>query len=78
MLHVEQRFPTSFYAPQRWGTADGCMPFQVCAQYFRAMHAGLALDALTTARGIGLAFGDPDSPHRPHEDAIAQAFPPTA
>lgn len=74
MLHVEQRWPGSFYAPLRWGTADGCMPFAVCWMYFRAMRAGLALDALTTARGIGLAFGDPGAARKPMDTAIDEAF----
>ncbi|MEA3245260.1 MAG: hypothetical protein U9Q74_03790 [Gemmatimonadota bacterium] len=50
------------------------MPFAVCWMYFRAMRAGLALDALATARGIGLAFADPDSPRKPADVAIAEAF----
>lgn len=74
MLHVERAFPGSFYAPRRWGTADGCMPFAVCWCYFRAMRAGLALDALTTARGIGLAFASSDSPRNPTDAAIAEVF----
>jgi hypothetical protein len=77
MLHVEHRFPHIFYAPGRWGTADGCMPFRLCLAYFEFMHATLALDALQTARGIGIAFGDPDGPHNAGADAIADAFPRT-
>jgi len=75
MLHVEQRFPSSFYAPHRWDTDDGCMPFRICWAYFSALQAGLALDAITLAQGIGLAFSGEEG--REHLDAtVRRAFPP--
>ena len=75
MLHVEQRYPNSFYAPGRWTTADGCMPFRVCWAYFSAIRSGSALDALNTARGIGLAFADKKDGRDAAADALAEAFP---
>jgi hypothetical protein len=75
MLHVEHRFPHAFYAPGRWDTADGYIPFRLCWIYFDFLRATLALDALQTARGIGIAFADPDAPRSAGEDAIRDAFP---
>ena len=75
MLHVEARFPAAFYAPARWGTADGCMPFKVCLCYFEFLHALTALDASGTARAIGVAFGGSDDGASAGEALFADAFP---
>ncbi len=75
MFHVEQRFPHAFFAPGRWETADGYMPFGLVWAYFGAMRAGLALDALTMARAIGIALADTKGGEHPADVAIAEAFP---
>lgn len=75
MLHVERLFPHAYYAPTRWNTVDGYIPFQVCWAYFNFTHAIAATDALATARGIGLAFAGPDADGDPGARAIADAYP---
>lgn len=71
---MERAFPGAFYAPLRWGTPDGCMPFRVCWAYFHALDMGRALEALDTARGIGLAFGGEDG-RSAIDDVARTAFP---
>jgi len=51
------------------------MPYKVCWVFFHFLQAGLALDALTTARGIGLAFADQESGGDAVGDAFTQAYP---
>lgn len=53
-----------YYAPRRWPTADGFVPFRLMWVYWRARRSADALAALATARGISLAFGDGETGER--------------
>ena len=76
LLHCELRLGAQFiYAPGRWDTADGCVPVRVVWAYFAALTMGQALDALTTARGIGLAFGSEDAGAKARLAAFDDAYP---
>jgi hypothetical protein len=76
LLHCEQRLGASWvYAPGRWDTADGCVPVRIAWATFTALAMGRALDALTTARGIGLALGSGDAAPRAVEDAFRESYP---
>lgn len=78
LLHCELRFGAQFiYAPGRWDTEDGCVPVRVVWAYFAALTMGHALDALTTARGIGLAFGSEEAGERARTAAVDEAYPPS-
>ena len=51
------------------------MPVRVVWAYFRALDMGRAIDALTTARGIGLALGSEDTAQRRVEETLNAAYP---
>lgn len=77
LLHCELRFGSAFaYAPARWGTTDGGPPVRIVWAYFAAVAMGRAMDAMDTARGIGLAFTDPAGAIvSPLDAAQNEAFP---
>jgi hypothetical protein len=75
MLHVEHHFPSSFYCPSRWDTADGCMPYKLVWVFFAAKQGQLGLDALAVMRGIGMAFAEPDAAREGINAALKAAFP---
>ncbi len=75
-IQCEQHFgPAWVYAPLRWGTSDGCVPFTVVWAYFAALAMGRARVSIDTARGIGLAFGSEDAGKRAFTAAVDEAFP---
>lgn len=64
------------YAPHRWKTDDGFVPFPVCWIYWRALDMRAALDALATARAIGIAFGDGEAAVKARRAVLDDALPP--
>ncbi len=75
LLHCEQQLGAAWvYAPGRWGTSDGCVPFRVVWCYFHALDMRRAVTALDTAHGIGLALGG-ENAQRSFDAASDQAFP---
>lgn len=76
VVQCEQRYGAGwYYAPGRWPTDDGFVPFALVAHYWRAIGAEHALDALNTARGIALAFADGDQSEIARKRAVEQAYP---
>jgi hypothetical protein len=65
-----------YYAPGRWPTADGIVPYRIVWPTFAAMQGLKTMDALATAHGIGLAFAGEDQSRRLFERAIDEAYPP--
>jgi len=63
------------YAPGRWDTVDGCVPVRLVWSYFAAISMGRALDAIDTARGIGLALGSEEAGARVRKAIADEAFP---
>jgi hypothetical protein len=78
LFHVEDRLGGSWvHAPGRWDTSDGCAPVRIVWAYFSALSMGRAVDAITTARGIGLAFGSADAEGaRARSEIFDEAYPP--
>jgi len=58
ILHVQQRFPGTYYAPRRWRTRDGCMPYHVLLAYWHSMWSGYAMERLHLARAVALSRGN--------------------
>ena len=76
LAHCEARLGAAWvYAPGRWPTADGCVPVRVAWATFQFLGMHRAMDALVTARGIGLAFGTEDAGRRAISQAVDEAFP---
>ena len=76
LLHCELRYGAAWvYAPGRWPTVDGCVPVRVVWAYFAALAMGRAIDAIDTARGIGLAFAGDESGERLITGVFDDAFP---
>jgi hypothetical protein len=77
LFHCEDRLGGSWvHAPGRWATSDGCVPARIVWAYFSALSMGRAVDAITTARGIGLAFGGGDEGARARSAIFDEAYPP--
>lgn len=75
IVQCERAYGASwYYAPHRWPTSDGFVPYKLVWIYWRALQANDAAHALSTARGIGLAFGDGEPAERHRSAAIRQAF----
>lgn len=53
-----------YFAPQRWATTDGFAPYAVVLHAYAATHAERALDRLTVARAVSLAFAKEDERQR--------------
>ncbi len=76
LLHCELRLGSAFaYAPERWQTSDGGPPVRIVWAYFGALSMARALDAIDTARGIGIALGGDKTLRSPVDQAIDDAFP---
>lgn len=61
---MERHFPGVYYAPGRWETSDGYIPFPVFDRYVAALFPALALERMNLTQGIGLAFGGKDGEER--------------
>lgn len=73
--HCEQQLGAAWvYAPGRWRTSDGCVPFPVVWAYFGTLRMGHAVASMDTARAIGLAFGG-DGGQRAWATVLDEAFP---
>lgn len=64
-----------YYAPGRWPTDDGFVPYRLLWIYWRAMQSTHAIDALSTARGIGLALGDGEAGAEARRRTLRDAYP---
>ncbi len=71
---VEAVFPAAFYAPERWGTDDGCITFQALWEYVRAVPAILALQRMSLSRAVNIGMGCQEANSMANEDK-AEAFP---
>lgn len=50
-------YPQLVYAPRRWRTHDGVIPYRVLLAYASGLEAVKAGDRLSMAQAIGLALG---------------------
>lgn len=77
---VERFYGASWYfAPARWGTADGYVPFHIAIDGWRTMQSLMAADRLSMLRAVSLAQPRPEQAQQAVQrliDAdVALAFP---
>lgn len=72
----QREFPGVFFAPARWPTSDGVVPWDEFVVGARVLWSLRAIDRLNTARSIGVAFsGDTPEGTRIRAAEAAEAFP---
>ena len=64
-----------YYAPARWGTADGYVPWDVFLVTWESMQAQWALDRAMGATAALIGHADPEQAQRIIDQDIAAAFP---
>jgi hypothetical protein len=72
LLHLTAAFPGLVYAPKRWATHDGVIPYRLLWAYARALPVARAAEKLGLAEGISLALageGGADAAQRTLEEA---------
>jgi hypothetical protein len=70
LAQVQHFFPGSWYAPQRWPTADGCMPYQLVWAYARMVPSLRAMRRLDGVQAILVGRGGPEAARMAEEDEL--------
>jgi hypothetical protein len=73
-VHAEATWPGLVYAPQRWKTRDGVIPYRVFCAYLKGLSAVTAKSRLEMAGAIGLAMAGENAEHAMQSD-LEEAFP---
>lgn len=74
--HVEAKWPHVYFNPHRWSTVDGFVPWRFFLLYAAALYPLWAMERMTMASAIGLAFAPADeSGRRTRREAAAEAYP---
>lgn len=76
---VEERFPTAYFNPARWGgpngTADGYMPFPIFPLFAAAIFPALALERLNVAQSIAMTMAEKAAAQGAWDAAVREAYP---
>lgn len=56
LVHVTAAFPGLVYAPKRWATHDGVIPYRVLWAYAKGLSVTRAAERVELAHGISLAM----------------------
>ncbi len=71
IVQVQQRYPGLYYAPQRWQTRDGCVPYHILLAYWATMWSGLALERVNLGRALHAALDtNPQRREADHREAF--------
>ena len=74
-VQCEHAYGGAWYcAPSRWPTPDGVVPYKLLWIYWRALRSAHAADALSTAHGISLAFGDGETGQQARLRAVRESL----
>jgi len=73
-LHLTATFPGLVYAPKRWATHDGVIPYRVLWAYARGLSVARAGARLGLAEGISLAMSGEHGDHAARQ-ALEEAYP---
>lgn len=58
MCHFARAYPGWYLDRRRWRTRDGVIPWKTFEIMYQGIWATMALDRLSMAKAIGLAFAD--------------------
>ena len=73
-VHVHHHYPGLYYAPGRWPTRDGCIPYHLLLVYWSAMWSGYALERLHLAKAIALSRMSPAERAPEEREAFGGVF----